>query len=197
MSVSGRPGLLLDRDGVLNEECRYLHDPKDLIVIAGTAETIATINRWGIPVAVVTNQAGIGRGLYGVDDYLSVNHAIEVVLARSRAHIDAWYFCPHLPAAGCSCRKPKPGMLLDAAKDLAMDLGRSVLVGDKESDLAAARAAGCHAVLVRTGYGRDVESDLQSMNRLDLADRVSDSLAALLPFLEGKFSRPSQSEFAT
>jgi histidinol-phosphate phosphatase family protein len=179
-----RPGLLLDRDGVVNEECRYLHDPKDLVVIAGVPEAVAALNRRRIPVVIVTNQAGIGRGMYGVDAYHAVNRAIEAVLAQALAHIDAWYFCPHLPDADCLCRKPRPGMLLAAAKDLDLDLGRSVLVGDKVSDLEAARAVGCHTVLVRTGYGRAVEAELGAAQRLHLADTVSDSLLAALPFLE-------------
>ncbi len=113
-----RPALLLDRDGVINEECEYLHDPEDLVVIPGVAEAIAAINRRRHPVVVVTNQAGIGRGLYGVDAYQAVNRAIAALLGRAGAHIDAWYFCPHLPDAGCACRKPRPGMLLAAARDL-------------------------------------------------------------------------------
>jgi histidinol-phosphate phosphatase family protein len=172
---------------VINEEREYLHDPKDLIVIAGVAEAIAAINRRRIPVAVVTNQAGIGRGMYGVEAYHAVNRAIDASLARSGAHIDAWYFCPHHPDAECVCRKPKPGMMLAAARDLSLDLGRSVLVGDKVSDLEAARAAGCRTVLVRTGYGREVEAELLATDRLQLADLVSDSLFASLPFLEGTF----------
>ena len=183
--ASLQPGLLLDRDGVINEEREYLHDPKDLVVIAGVAQAIAAINRRRIPVAVVTNQAGIGRGMYGLDAYHAVNRAIECILAKAGAHIDAWYFCPHVPDAECSCRKPRPGMLLAAAKDLALDLGRSVLVGDKVSDLAAAHAAGCRTVLVRTGYGREVEAELGATNRLQLADLVSDSLLTALSFLEG------------
>jgi len=189
--ASLQPGLLLDRDGVINEECEYLHDPKDLVVIAGVAEAIAAINRRRVPVVVVTNQAGIGRGMYGVDAYHAVNRAIEAILAKAGAHgahIDGWYFCPHLPDADCPCRKPRPGMLLAAAKDLDLDLGRSVLVGDKVSDLEAARAAGCRTVLVRTGYGRAVEVELGAAQRLSLADLVSDSLLTALPFLEQTLS---------
>jgi len=185
--ASLQPGLFLDRDGVINEECEYLHDPKDLVVITGVAEAIAAINRRRVPVVVVTNQAGIGRGLYGVDAYLAVNQAIEAILAKAGAHIDAWHFCPHLPDADCLCRKPRPGMLHAAAKDLALDLGRSVLVGDKASDLEAARAVGCRTVLVRSGYGRAVELELGATHRLSLADLVSDSLLSALPFLEGTF----------
>jgi len=190
MQASLQPGLLLDRDGVINEECAYLHDPKDLVVIAGVAEGIAVINRRRIPVAVVTNQAGIGRGMYGVEAFHAVNRAIEAILEQSRAHIDAWYFCAHHPDEDCACRKPRPGMMIAAARDLALDLGRSVLVGDKESDLAAGRAAGCRTVLVRTGYGREVEAELLASNRLQLVDWVSDSLPAPIAFLESAFQPP-------
>jgi histidinol-phosphate phosphatase family protein len=179
-----RPGLFLDRDGVINEECEYLHDPKDLVVLAGVPEAIAAINRRDIPVVVVTNQSGIGRGMYGADAYHGVNRAIEGLFALAGAHIDAWYFCPHLPDADCACRKPRPGMLRAAAKDLDLDLPGSVLVGDKVSDLEAARAVGARTVLVRTGYGREVEEELAAAGRLALADHVCDSLPAALPYLE-------------
>jgi D-glycero-D-manno-heptose 1,7-bisphosphate phosphatase len=178
-----RAGLLLDRDGVLNEEVEYLHEPRDLVVIAGVAEAIAAMNRRGIPVAVVSNQAGIGRGMYGVEAYEEVNRAIAERLAVAQARIDAWYFCPHLPDAGCACRKPRPGMLLAAAADLDLALAASVLVGDKASDLEAARAAGCRSVLVRTGYGRDEELRLAAQGRVDLVDHVAGSLHAALPWL--------------
>lgn len=179
-----RPGLFLDRDGVINEECEYLHDPKDLVVLAGVPEAIAAINRRDIPVVVVTNQSGIGRGMYGADTYHGVNRAIEGLFAPAGAHIDAWYFCPHLPDADCACRKPRPGMLRAAAKDLDLDLPGSVLIGDKVSDLEAARAVGARTVLVRTGYGREVEVELAAAGRLALADRVCDSLPAALLYLQ-------------
>jgi D-glycero-D-manno-heptose 1,7-bisphosphate phosphatase len=173
---------------VINEECEYLHDPKDLVVIAGAAEAIAAINRLGIPVVVATNQSGIGRGMYGVDAYHGVNRAIEAILGAAGARVDGWYFCPHLSDANCACRKPRPGMLLAAAKDLDLDLPASVLVGDKVSDLMAARAAACGAVLVRTGYGREVEVELAASKRVDLVDHVAGSLHAALPWLERVFS---------
>lgn len=185
--ASLQPGLFLDRDGVINEECAYLHDPKDLVVIAGAAQAIAAINRRHIPIIVVTNQAGIGRGMYGVEAYHAVRRAIDAILGEAGAYIDAWHFCPHLPDADCPCRKPRPGMLLAAAKDLDLDLGRSILVGDKASDLEAARAVGCQTVLVRTGYGRAVEVELWASHRQALADWVSDSLLTALPFLERTF----------
>jgi HAD superfamily hydrolase (TIGR01662 family) len=151
-----RPGLLLDRDGVINEETDYLHDPEALVVIPGVPETLAQVNRLGVPVVVVTNQAGIGRGMYDVAAYQSVNRAIEAEFTKVRAHVDAWYFCPHPPWADCACRKPR---------------------------LEAARAVGARTILVRTGYGRTVERELQASGRTDLVDHVADSLPDAWPFL--------------
>ena len=178
-----KPGLLLDRDGVINEEVEYLHDPRDLVMIPGVAEAIAVMNRQGIPVVVITNQAGIGRGMYAFEAYQRVSEAIAGALAASHAHIDAWYFCPHPPEARCECRKPRPGMLLAAARELRLSLVDSVFVGDKTSDLEAARAAGCRSVLVRTGYGRDEELRLARQGRGELVDHAADSLREAVPWL--------------
>jgi D-glycero-D-manno-heptose 1,7-bisphosphate phosphatase len=179
-----KPALLLDRDGVINEEVEYLHDPKDLVMIAGVGEAIAAVNRLGVPVIVITNQAGIGRGMYDVAAYRRVGQAIAAELASAGARVDGWYFCPHRPDAGCDCRKPRPGMLLAAARDLSIDLGASVLVGDKSSDLEAGRAASCRTVLVRSGYGRDEERRLIAEGRASLVDHVADSLLPALPWIQ-------------
>jgi len=179
-----KPALLLDRDGVINEEVEYLHDPKNLVMLPGVGQTIAAMNRLGVPVVVVTNQAGIGRGMYDVDAYRRVCEAIATVLSPDQARIDGWYFCPHRPDEGCDCRKPRPGMLLSAARDLALDLNASVLVGDKASDLEAAREVGCRTVLVHTGHGREEAQRLIAQGRADLADHVAASLGAALPWLQ-------------
>lgn len=171
--------MFLDRDGVVNEERHYLHDPADAVIIGGVAAAIAAFNRRQVPVVVVSNQAGIGRGLYRASDWTSVNQRIAQLLSSEAAHVDAWYCCPHVPLDACSCRKPAAGMLLSAAADLSLDLARSLLVGDKESDLRAARAAGCRAFLVRTGYGREVEKELIAAGATHLFDRCCDSLAEL------------------
>jgi D-glycero-D-manno-heptose 1,7-bisphosphate phosphatase len=172
-----RQALFLDRDGVLNEEVNYLHDPRDLVMIPGVGAVVAACNRRGVVVVTVTNQAGIGRGLYDVDAFWNVNRAITRELARDGATIDGWYFCPHHPDAGCACRKPSPTMLHIASSQLGIDLERSVMVGDKITDLEAARAAGVRAVLVRTGHGRDDERRLLAAGRTALFDACRDSLA--------------------
>jgi D-glycero-D-manno-heptose 1,7-bisphosphate phosphatase len=185
------PALLLDRDGVLIVEVDHLHEPGRVELIPGAAAVVATMNRRGVPVVVVTNQAGIGRGMYGEADYAAVSARLAALLAAEGAHLDGSYHCPHHPTLGvgayrvaCACRKPQPGLLLEAARTLGLDLARSVLVGDKASDLAAGRAAGCRTVLVRTGYGAGEERRLMAAGRGELWDAVHDSLAAARGNLE-------------
>jgi D-glycero-D-manno-heptose 1,7-bisphosphate phosphatase len=179
------PGLLLDRDGVLNVEVDHLHEPARVELIPGAAAVVAAMNRRGVPVAVVSNQAGIGRGLYGEVEYAAVTARLAMLLAAHGARLDATFHCPHHPEHGlgayrrvCDCRKPRPGLLLRAAQELGLDLARSVMVGDKISDLEAGRAAGCRTILVRTGYGAAEEAQLQALGRTELWDAVHDSLAA-------------------
>jgi D-glycero-D-manno-heptose 1,7-bisphosphate phosphatase len=173
-----RQALFLDRDGVLNEEVDYLHDPALLKMIPGAGPLINDCNRRGTLVLVVTNQAGIGRGLYDAKAMTSVNQKIARELAPWGAVIDGWYCCPHLPEADCACRKPKPGLLRTAATEFGVDLAASVMVGDKVGDLEAARAAGVGAtVLVRTGYGSQEEQRLIKEGRTALFDACRDSLA--------------------
>ena len=181
MPPAARPTLFLDRDGVINEEVHRLHHPRDLVMIPGAAEAIAAVNRAGVPVVVITNQAGIGMGLYGEDALRAVNQAIEARCAAVGGHVDAWYHCPHVPTADCACRKPRPGMLLSAAAEQGAALSRSILIGDKESDLGAARAAGCRAMLVRTGYGRRCEAELVARGEAARFDGCWDTLALAVP----------------
>ena len=185
-----RGALFLDRDGVIIAEVNYLGNPDDLVLIPGAAETIAAFNAASVPVVIVTNQAGIGRGLYTEADYHAVQAKLYEELARRGAHVHATYFCPHHPTHGrgayrvvCPCRKPAPGMLTAAANDLDIDLTASVLVGDKISDLEAARTAGCGAVLVATGHGSDHRDTLSRSGKTALYDAFFASLHAAKPYL--------------
>jgi len=192
MPGEARPGLLLDRDGVLNVEVHRLHRTEDLVMIPGALDALAQIARWKIPVAVVTNQAGIGHGLYDQAAYSAVNEAIARQVEGAGGRIDGFFFCPHRPADRCSCRKPAPGLLQQASAALALDLRRSVLVGDKRSDLQAARAVGCSAVLVRTGYGRAEEAALNAQPAgPSLYDVCVDGLAEAVPVLARLFGHPA------
>jgi D-glycero-D-manno-heptose 1,7-bisphosphate phosphatase len=157
----GYPALFLDRDGAIVEETGYLHRVEDILVIPGAAEVIAAANQQSIPVIMVTNQSGIGRGYYGWTEFNSVQDAIVALLAAAGARIDAVYACAHHPDAkgflahpDHPARKPNPGMLLQAASDLGLDLKASWLVGDKANDIEAAKRAGIAGALhVATGYG--------------------------------------------
>ncbi len=157
----GRPALFLDRDGTVVQETGYLHRVEDIRVIPGAAKVIAAANHRSVPVIMVTNQSGIGRGYYGWTEFKSVQEAIVDSLAAKGARIDAVYACAHPPEAegllahpNHSARKPNPGMLLQAASDLALDLKSSWLVGDKAEDIEAAKRAGiAGAFQVATGHG--------------------------------------------
>jgi D-glycero-D-manno-heptose 1,7-bisphosphate phosphatase len=159
--AGGRPALFLDRDGVIVQEAGYLHRIEEIHVVPGAAKVIAAANKQSIPVIMVTNQSGIGRGHYGWAEFKSVQDAIVASLATEGARIDAVYACAHHPEAegflahpNHPARKPNPGMLLKAASDLAIDLKSSWLVGDKAADIEAAKRAGIAGALqVATGYG--------------------------------------------
>src|SRR5215472_11047465 len=156
-----RPALFLDRDGAVVEDTGYLCRIDDIVLIAGAAEVIAAANRRSVPVIMVTNQSGIARGYYGWDEFRSVQDAIVCSLASGGAWIDAVFACPHHPQGKGAlahpdhpARKPNPGMLVQAASALALDLKSSWLVGDKADDIEAAKRAGiAGALLVATGYG--------------------------------------------
>ena len=157
--MNARPAVFLDRDGTINVEVNYLHRPADLELIPGVPQAIGRLNAAGLPVIVVTNQAGIARGYYTVTDLLALHDYLNALLAEYGARIDAFYYCPHHPkfTQACACRKPLPGMLLAAAADHHLDLSRSSLVGDAAGDIGAGYAAGCRTILVRTGYGTELE----------------------------------------
>lgn len=147
--------VFLDRDGTINVEVNYLHQPELVELERTVGPAVARLNRAGLPVVVVTNQSGIARGIYDEAAMASVHRRIAELLAPFGAHIDAWYFCPHHPevSGDCPCRKPGVGMFTAAARDLGLDLGGSWMVGDKLLDVQAGRFAGCRSILVTTGYG--------------------------------------------
>jgi D-glycero-D-manno-heptose 1,7-bisphosphate phosphatase len=157
----GRPAVFIDRDGCLIEEMGYLNHPSRVQLLPRTAAAVARLNAARVPAIMATNQAGIARGYFSAETLGLVNAEVERQLARQGARLDALYVCPHHPTAGaaayrksCECRKPKPGLLRRAAAELGLDLSRSVMVGDKPSDVEAGQAAGAAGVLVLTGYGR-------------------------------------------
>jgi D-glycero-D-manno-heptose 1,7-bisphosphate phosphatase len=154
-----RPALFLDRDGVLNEDKGFVSRWEDFRWIAGAREAVAAFNRAGWLVIVVTNQSGVGRGYYTEAEMHALHARMEEELAAAGAHIDAFYWAPQHPEAAVEAyrhpdppdRKPNPGMILRALADFPIDKPRSLLVGDKPSDLEAALRAGVRSVLFRGG----------------------------------------------
>jgi histidinol-phosphate phosphatase family domain/HAD-superfamily hydrolase, subfamily IIIA len=152
-SFRRRPAVFLDRDGVLNEDRGWVHTAEKWRWMPGAREAVRWLNDAGYLVVVVTNQAGIGRGYYTQHEFDTFTRWIDERLAERGAHVDAWYHCPHHPTeaigdlrVACACRKPKPGMLLEAIGDWEIDIEDSVMVGDADKDLEAAAAAGVRAV---------------------------------------------------
>jgi len=155
-----RPAVFLDRDGTIIEERGYL-DRLDLLeLFPWTVDAIRLVNRAGFAAVVITNQSAIGRGIIDEPFLHRVHEAIDARMAAGRARIDAYYFCPHHPDADleayrqtCRCRKPQPGLIERACRELQLDPSRSVMVGDRWIDIACGRAARTGAVMVRTGHG--------------------------------------------
>lgn len=150
----------MDRDGTINVEVQYLNKVEDFQFIPGVPEALKRLKEAGFLLVVVTNQSGIGRGIYDEEALARIHEHMHEDLARYGAAIDACYFCPHHPehAKGhylqeCACRKPLPGMLQQAAADLDIDLGASYMIGDKLADVEAGINAGCTSLMVLTGYG--------------------------------------------
>ncbi len=155
--------VFMDRDGTINEEVGYLSRMDQLTLYPGTAEAIRLVNGSGMKAVVITNQSGIARGYFTEDFIRSVHDRINEILRVEEAHIDGFYFCPHHPVYGngiykqdCTCRKPRPGLLLQAAVEMNIDLTRSYMIGDMLKDVDAGRSAGAKGILVRTGYGPNI-----------------------------------------
>lgn len=175
------PALFLDRDGTLIEDPGYISDPGDVRVLAGVPEALRRFRAAGYALVIVTNQSGIGRGLYGWDDYEAVAARLRDLLSAEGIAFDAEYACGHAPEMGCGWRKPAPGMILAAAKGMGLDLGRSLLAGDKRLDIAAAAAAGLpRAAHVATGQGRTERGKLLG-ERFPLDLDLIDDLSGLAP----------------
>ncbi len=165
MSAAHAPAVFLDRDGTLIVEKEYLCDPDQVEIEGGVLEGLATLRESGHPLIVVSNQSGIGRGMFAQSDAQRVNERIGVILGREGIEILAWYLCPHAPESGCACRKPAPGMALAAAGEWNITLAGSYVVGDKQCDLELADAIGATGVLVTTGHGRDAQDWARGQGR--------------------------------
>jgi D-glycero-D-manno-heptose 1,7-bisphosphate phosphatase len=157
--------VFLDRDGTILDELGYLTPSSTVVIYPWSADSIRLLKRAGYTVVMITNQGGIGLGLYDHDFVKATHDQLTRQFAEAGAEIDAWYYCPHHPEAvveeyrvACGCRKPAPGMLNDAARDLHLELSKSWVVGDQWRDVQLAHVAGCRSVLLRTGHGASQEA---------------------------------------
>jgi D-glycero-D-manno-heptose 1,7-bisphosphate phosphatase len=167
--------IFIDRDGTLIEEVNFLHRVEDLRFFDYTDEAVKLLKEHGFLVLVATNQSGIGRRVYTENEMHAIHEAIQNDLT---AKIDAFYFCPHLPNAGCSCRKPNLGMIEQALQDFEIDLENSWMVGDKKLDVELGLNAKMKTALVLTGYGKkhlkqlEQEPDLVAGTLLEVVNHI-------------------------
>jgi D-glycero-D-manno-heptose 1,7-bisphosphate phosphatase len=169
--LEGIHTVFLDRDGTINvkpPEGEYVTSPAGLVLLPGAARAVARLNAAGIRTVLVTNQSWLSRPSGDAERYAAIHARLAQLLAAEGARLDAAYHCPHAPGT-CDCRKPHPGLLRRAARELGIELDQSVIIGDRDTDLKAGRAAGTSAILVRTGDVEPAAAD---------ADVVVDDLPA-------------------
>ncbi len=146
-----RPAVFLDRDGTILDELGYLGDPDKVVLYPGVHDALILVKEAGYLLLIVTNQSGVARGYFSLEDSIAVNLKMIRILSERGAAVDGVYFCPHLPDAGCACRKPAPGMVQKAETDFNVNLANSWIIGDTDKDALLGSEAGIRPLLVKTG----------------------------------------------
>jgi D-glycero-D-manno-heptose 1,7-bisphosphate phosphatase len=167
------PAIFIDRDGTIMEDRDYCSHPKDVRIFPGVIEALRRLKSQGFKLIIITNQSGIGRGLFTLDQYRAVE--AEVLRQLGDGLVDGTYYCPDPPGQHSNCRKPAAGMVVKATRDHPIDLSRSFLIGDKEVDVECAHNAGVRAIRVRTG----IQCDVTGSN----ADWVADDVPAAVQII--------------
>jgi D-glycero-D-manno-heptose 1,7-bisphosphate phosphatase len=169
--------IVLDRDGVINHDSdAYIKSVDEWVPIEGSLEAISRLNHGGYTVVVASNQSGIARGYFDIETLSAMHRKMDNLLAKVGGRVDAVFYCPHGPDDGCSCRKPKPGMLLEIGQRFNVPLSKVVFIGDSIADIKAASSANAKSMLVRTGKGKKAEKILQAECKANIP--VFDDLAS-------------------
>jgi D-glycero-D-manno-heptose 1,7-bisphosphate phosphatase len=166
--ISKSPAVFADRDGTIMENVDYCSDPKQVRIFPGVREAFRRFKSNGFKLIIITNQSGIGRGFFTIEQYRAVE--AEVLRQLGNGLVDATYFCPDVPGQQSSCRKPAPGMILQATQEHRIDLSRSFFIGDKEIDAECGRNAGVRTIRVQTGLERDMTGSVADWVASDFAD---------------------------
>jgi D-glycero-D-manno-heptose 1,7-bisphosphate phosphatase len=188
--VGTKKAVFLDRDGTVSREVGYLNHERRLRLLPGSAAAIRKLNDAGLPAVLVTNQAGVARGYFEEPLVHVVHKRLETLIEEEAgARLDAIYFCPHHPDVGeppwrqdCNCRKPRPGMLLQASEELDIDLAQSYLVSDHIKDVSMGMKSGLTGIMVRTGYGAGL-LEYHSHNWTTHPHHVTEDLAAAVDLI--------------
>jgi D-glycero-D-manno-heptose 1,7-bisphosphate phosphatase len=184
MRLSNSSVVVLDRDGVINEDSPdFIKTPAEWHAIPGSLEAIARLHQAGITVVVATNQSGVGRGLFTIDTLWDIHRKMLAEVSQAGGYIARIFFCLHGPDDNCDCRKPKPGLLYQAAEYLACGLQNMIVIGDSVRDLESAVAVGARPVLVRTGKGRAAEKllmDHADFDNLEVFDDLASAVDKLM-----------------
>jgi D-glycero-D-manno-heptose 1,7-bisphosphate phosphatase len=183
-----KPAVFLDRDGTVIDELGYLGDPSRIDVYPWSARAMRELKAAGYALVVVTNQAGVARGYFDEDTVRAVNGRLDALLRAEGVEVDGYYYCPHHPEGvveryrqTCRCRKPAPGMVEDAVRDLGLDAARSWVVGDTWLDVGLAVRSGGRGILVRTGHGTRVEPDRpEGVAAVAVVDHLGDAARVIL-----------------
>lgn len=173
--------VVLDRDGVINQESRdFICSPAEWVPIPGSIEAIAALTRGGFEVVVASNQSGVGRALFSAATLAAIHDRMRQEIGRAGGKLGGIFVCPHHPDDRCDCRKPLPGLLRQIEKHFGCSLAGQPIVGDSERDIRAAQAVDGRCILVRTGNGREAERALRPDDRVQVFDDLAAVARALL-----------------
>ena len=184
-SPKKRGAVFLDRDGTISEEMGYVNHLSRFIIFPYAAAAIRRLNQANLPVIVVTNQSGVARNFFPESLIDEVHDRMKAELTAAGARVDGIYYCPHIRDDNCTCRKPIPGMLEQAAREHALDLADSVLVSDRYDDISMGQSVGCHSILVLSGYGRG-EYEYHRHGWPRQPDHVVENLTAAVDLILGE-----------